>query len=242
LSGDIDIAVHSLKDIPSDIPSGLHIAAVPERHNPYDAFVSAGFKLLESPDGARIGTSSVRREVQLKNLLRRVEVVPLRGNIDTRLRKVKEGIIDAAVVAYAGLERMGWEDEAVEVISDDIMLPAAGQGAVAVEVRDDFKYQQIIEAINDHKTIIETGAERTFIKQISGGCNVPVGVIARLSEGLIRIKGGIFGMFGRESVCVKKEAQGNPEDSVKIAEKLAEGILEAGGLEILRRIRAQAIP
>jgi len=182
LNGRIDLAVHSMKDLPTDLPEGLAIGAIPARGNPYDALVSAsGTGLDDLPEGAVVGTSSVRRGAQLRVHRPDLNIVDLRGNVDTRLRRVAEGGLEAVVVACAGLERLGRADAITEVIPPEVMLPAPGQGALAIEIRaDDVALREVLRRIEDRNAEAEVTAERALLAAMGGGCRVPIGALARV--------------------------------------------------------------
>ncbi len=176
LAGQADLAVHSLKDVPAELAHGLHIGCVPRREDPRDAIKTrTGCSFMDLPSGARVGTSSLRRTVQLRALRPDLDYVPLRGNIDTRLRRCEEGAIDAVVLAYAGLRRIGRGDEATELLSPDICLPAVGQGALAIEIRaGDEAILSLVAELEDMETAIATACERGVLIAVDGSCQVPV--------------------------------------------------------------------
>jgi hydroxymethylbilane synthase len=184
LDGRIDLAVHSLKDMPSELPAGLILSAIPEREDARDALLGAPLK-----DGARVGTSSLRRSVQLKALHRNISIETLRGNIDTRIRKLDEGQYDTIVLAAAGLRRLGWADRISELIPVDVMIPAVGQGALAVETRDDNgEAHRIAPALNHEISRIAVTAERAFLAVFGGGCQVPIGAHATVNGTEIHLR------------------------------------------------------
>src|SRR5580704_7910887 len=186
LAGSIDVAVHSMKDVPTEIPGGLTIAAIPERENPQDALV--GCSLAELKRGSRVGTSSPRRASQLHALGRELVIETLRGNVDTRLRKLDEGQHDAIVLAAAGLRRLGWEGRIRELIPPEIMCPAAGQGALAIETRDDGGAAFcLIRKLDDGPARAAVEAERALLTALGGGCQVPIGAHARVHHDVIRL-------------------------------------------------------
>ncbi|BCJ85049.1 hydroxymethylbilane synthase [Effusibacillus dendaii] len=227
----IDFAVHSMKDMPAVIPPGLVIAAVPEREDPRDVLVSRdGRNFTELPKGAKIGTSSLRRSAQLQAARPDLEIVPLRGNIDTRLRKLEEDGLDAIVLAAAGLSRMGWLNRATERLSVDICIPAVGQGALAIQCREDD--QEVIDflAQMDHPvTRLEVTAERAFLDRMNGGCQVPIGGYAEQMDDWLSLRGFVGLPDG--SVLLKEFAEGKQprELGIQVAEKL----IEKGAREIL---------
>ena len=234
LRGEIDLAVHSLKDLPTEMPSGLLIGAVTVRSEAHDVLASKdGQDLSQLPGGARVGTSSLRRRAQLLKFRSDLQVVELRGNLNTRLRKLKETDLDAIVVAGAGLKRIGEESWITEIIPFSIILPAAGQGALGIEVREGREeLKELVAKLEDKKTCMETEAERSFLQRLGGGCQVPVGALGQLRNGNLSLKGIILSLDGRCSV--QSELTGKAEDARGLGEKLAEELLARGGKEILR--------
>ena len=185
----VDLAVHSMKDVPTEIAEGLTIAAVLERKDPSDALISRhGKKLKALPAGARIGTSSLRRQAQLLNFRPDLMVVPLRGNLDTRLRKLGTESLDAVVVATAGVYRLGRQDEITEILPPEISLPAAGQGALGLEIRkEDHKVHDVVAPLNHRQSALAVLAERAFLARLGGGCQVPIAAYARHSASCVSI-------------------------------------------------------
>jgi len=237
LSEEIDIAVHSMKDVPTVLPDGLFIGAVAERHDPRDALVSkSGLTLAELPVGNRIGTGSLRRATQLLKYNSNLEIVSIRGNVDTRIRKLKDGQeYDAIVLAVAGLERMGLGGEITEVISPDIMLPAPGQGIIAIECRQcDQDTLDILNTINHSETEYQAKAERAFLLKLGGDCNVPAGCYAEIRDHNIILTGIVSSPDGMTTV--RKDGRGLLEEAENIGDKLADTILESGGYEILNQL------
>lgn len=237
LSENIDIAVHSMKDVPTILPEGLAIKAVAERHDPRDALVSnSSLPLAELPEGSRIGTGSLRRASQILHHFPNLKIVSIRGNVDTRIRKLKEsGDFDAIVLAVAGLERMGLGYEITEIISADIMLPSPGQGIVAIESRtDDQETTGLLRAINHTETEIAAISERAFLYRLGGDCNVPVGCNARLNDNLISLSGIISSPDGK--VLIKKDINGSIEVAQQLGEQLADMMLLEGGNKILEEL------
>lgn len=234
--GEVDIAVHSLKDMPTELPSGLYIAGVLKRESPADAFISDKVNSIsELPEGAVIGTSSLRRQSIIKKYYPHLRVEILRGNLDTRIRKMRSGMYDGIIVAYAGLIRMGWESEAREILPTDIFIPSAGQGVICIEAREkDEGIRELLKGICDEKTFIEIKAERAFLTKLRGGCQVPMGVHAEVNDGKILIRAFISDLDGKR--FIKEEIEGNSEEGERLGEKLGEIILEKGGEEILREI------
>lgn len=240
LGNKIDIAVHSLKDVPAVLPDGLFLSAFMERHDPRDALISrSGLTLAELPSGSRVGTGSLRRASQILYNRPALKIVPIRGNVDTRVRKLREGDeYDAIVLALAGLERMGFRDEVTEVISEKTMVPAPGQGIVAIESREsDRDTNEVLKSISHRETAVQATAERAFLKRLSGDCNVPMGCRAVISGTDIHISGVLAKPDG--SVLLKDSLRGSLDDAVVLGEDLADSILKSGGREILNEIQSQ---
>jgi len=235
IKGGIDLAVHSMKDMPSVLPSELKIGAAPEREDPFDALVSHGDLLMHLPQGARIGTSSLRRAAQLKRLRPDADIRTLRGNLDTRLRKLAEGQYDAVVVAVAGLVRMGMEDRIVEYLGPPDFLPAVGQGALAIEVRtDDKRVNDLIAPLENFEARVTTTVERAFLAELEGGCQVPIAAHASLIDGRLYLIGMVSDLDG--SRMIRDEIEGNPQDAEKLGHELGRKVLEAGAAEILEEL------
>ena len=234
--GTIDLAVHSLKDMPTVLPEGLCLTAITERANVGDAFVSnkyASFK--ELPLGAVIGTSSLRRKAQLLAARPDLQIMDLRGNVDTRLRKLDEGLYDAIILAAAGLERLGHGDRITALIPPDVCLPAVGQGALAIEARTaDDEVRSMLEFLNDLPTKQSTDAERAFLGLLEGGCQVPIGVHADVAGEQIKIEAIIAALDG--STVLRDTITGKAEDAVALGQQLGKKMLAAGGQEILAAI------
>ena len=236
LAGDIDIAVHSLKDMPTELPGGLLISAVTKRMDAGDALVSHRFpSLRELPRGARVGTSSLRRKAQLLHARPDLDLRDLRGNVNTRLRKLDEGEFDAIVLAVAGLKRLGFADRIAEVLPQSIVLPAVGQGALAVETREeDAEIRDVIAFLNDADTMSCTKAERAFLARVEGGCQVPVGVYATMKGGGLTVEAVIASLDGKQ--FFRDVTKGPREEAEHLGTLLAEKLLDAGGREILREL------
>jgi len=234
MEGRIDLAVHSLKDVPMVVPEGLVLSAITEREDPHDVLISRdGKKLSELPAGAKVGTSSLRRQVQIKRLRRDLRVEILRGNVDTRMRKLREGLYDAVVLAYAGVKRMGYEGEVTEVL--DYFIPAVGQGSLAIETReDDVRTRELVEPLNHRESYLRAECERAFLRKLEGGCQVPIGAHAVVKDHRISLRGFLSDLDGRKFIEGLRE--GRAEDAVRVGEELAEEILERGGREILKEI------
>lgn len=237
LAGEVDMAVHSLKDLPTELPSGLIIGALSKRGEVRDALVSRSGKTLAAlPSGAKIGTSSLRRRAQLLAFRPDLCVSDLRGNIDTRLRKLANGDYDALILAAAGLIRLDRHSEITELLPPDIMLPAVGQGVLAVEARaDDTEILHLLQGINDRTAAITAAAERAFLQRLEGGCQVPVGVFAELVAGELNVTGIIASLDGAK--VIRRSRRGDPECAIKVGTVLAEELLSSGGSDILAEIR-----
>ncbi|MBZ0253938.1 MAG: hydroxymethylbilane synthase, partial [Candidatus Methylomirabilis sp.] len=187
LSGEADLAVHSMKDMPAELPKGLVIAATPRREDPRDAWIAAGGKSLKDlPAGARVGTSSLRRKVQVRALRPDLALDDLRGNIDTRLRKAEGGEFDAIILAMAGLRRMGWEARATEVLDPESFIPAIGQGALAIETREGSEAADLVRALEDRDARDATDAERGLLRRLEGGCQLPLAAHATVDGERLR--------------------------------------------------------
>lgn len=242
LSKRVDLAVHSMKDVPTEIPEGLQISAICEREDPRDAFISRdGILLNELPQGAVVGTSSLRRTVQLKALRSDLAIKPLRGNVDTRIRKLREGEFQAILLAMAGLKRMGFESIVTEIISEDLMIPAIGQGAIGIETRiDDDFVNELIKPLNHEETAVCILAERAFLSVMGGGCQVPLACHARVinlqpSALSLRLIGMIGDPEGKLSI-IKGFREGDISQSQTLGAELAKELLQRGGKEILERV------
>lgn len=233
LSGRIDLAVHSMKDVPTDLPPELAIAAITKREDPRDAFLSDKVKRFEDlPKGARVGTSSLRRQTQLLALRPDLVVLDNRGNLDTRIRKMEEGKFDAIILAAAGLRRLGWEQRITQVLSEEVSLPAIGQGALGIEIRrDDAETRDAVSFLDDRDTSFAVRAERGFLKRLEGGCQVPIAAYGRTDGDAVFLQG----MVGRPdgSEIVRGSARGAVGDPEALGVNLAEQLLARGAKEIL---------
>lgn len=233
LRGEIDFAVHSLKDVPAEIAAGCVLAAMPQRGDPRDALVTRnGAKLAGLRSGARVGTGSERRAVQLRALRPDIEAVDIRGNVDTRVRKVDEGEYDAAVLAVAGLERLELLDRAAEVFEAEVMLPAVGQGALAVEARaDGAELLDLLRAIDHRETRLACEAERSFLARLGGGCRLPFGALAEVEGDALRIRGFISDTTGERTF--RADIAGAADDAFSVGAQLAELLLAQGAAEFV---------
>ena len=236
LSGEVDLAVHSLKDMPTVLPEGLCLTAITERANVGDAFVSNKYNsFAELPLGAVVGTSSLRRKAQLLAARPDLTIRDLRGNVDTRLRKLDEGLYDAIILAAAGLERLGHGDRIKAVIPSSVCLPAVGQGALAIECRtNDAEVRQMLDFLNDAPTVYATNAERAFLGLLEGGCQVPIGVHADVEGDKIKIEAIIAALDG--STVLRDTVEGPASDAVALGQALGRKMLANGGQEILAAI------
>jgi hydroxymethylbilane synthase len=259
LKGKIDIAVHSMKDVPTDLPEGLHLAAICKREDLRDALIISRKSEVGSrkpntslisalPEGVRVGTSSLRRLCQLLNIRPDLKIVQLRGNLDTRLRKLDEGQFDAIVVAVAGMKRLGWAERITEILEPEICLPAIGQGAVGIECRIDNELINKIVGSLDHKeTSIAVRAERSFLKRLEGGCQVPIAAYARIvsnppthplvkgGKGGLLVMDGLVGSINGDRI-VRGHIEGSLEGYESLGIKLAEDLLSRGAKEILAEV------
>jgi hydroxymethylbilane synthase len=234
LSGEVQAAVHSLKDLPIEDTPGIVIAAIPEREAAQDVLVCAGAQTLSSlPEGARVGTGSLRRSAQLVARRPDLTILPLRGNVDTRLQKMLNGEYDAIVLAQAGLTRLGLQAYISQVLPLDVMLPAPGQGALAVQCRaDDTETLEVLAAIHDPLTAAAVGAERAFLSGLGGGCSLPIAAFAEKNNGQIILTGAVVSADGKQSIRLSA-ADKEPE---KLGERLAQLVIERGAAELLKAV------
>lgn len=230
----VDLAVHSMKDVPTELPTGLAITAVLERQDVRDSLISRdGKKLAELPPGARVGTSSLRRAAQLRRYRGDLTLQELRGNVDTRLRKLAQGQYDAIVLAKAGLDRLGWSDRVTEAIPPEISLPAVGQGAIGVESRTSAaEVTEILTALDHRETRAGVEAERALLAELQGGCQVPLGAWGRLEGGQLVLDACVLSADGTQ--CLRERATGPTSDAEHIGRDLARRMLDAGAGRILK--------
>jgi hydroxymethylbilane synthase len=236
LEGRTDLAVHSVKDMPAELPAELHLAAMPAREDPRDVLISRnGDSLEQLRHGARLGTSSLRRTAQLLHLRPDLRFGTLRGNVDTRLRKLESEGFDGIVLAAAGLKRLDLSHVISEYLEPDRILPAVGQGALGIETRidDDFT-NQVVSSLAHRATMITVSAERAFLKRLEGGCQVPIGAHATLQGDELRLTGLVADLVGQR--LIRKELRGEPQEAEVMGEELAEIVLESGGAEILAEL------
>jgi len=230
----IDLAVHSLKDLPTELPAGFSIAAIPPRVDPRDALVSVDYAhFTDLPSGAQVGTSSLRRQAQLRATRPDLEYVEFRGNVDTRLRKLAEGQVQAVVLASAGLERLGKTEWIRERFDADLVCPAAGQGALAIECRsNDTRTHEVVRFLDDSGTRFAVTAERAALNALGGGCQVPIGVYCTQERSSYRIRGAVAQPDG--NLVLRAEAHG--ENANALGTQLAEALLGMGAAEILASV------
>lgn len=230
----VDLAVHSLKDLPTDLAADFEIAAITERQNPHDAFLSRFFNTIsELPAKARVGTSSLRRQAQLRAIRPDLNIFPLRGNVDTRLRKLEEGGYDAIVLASAGLNRLGRTEWIRQVLPPEVMCPAAGQGALAIEIRaGDVQTRQELAFLNHQSTRTATTCERALLNELGGGCQVPIGAFAEVEQNEIKLVGLVARPDG--SAIIREVRHGR--DAQALGTEVGQVLLQRGGREILREV------
>lgn len=245
LRGEADLAVHSMKDVPTEFPEGLELAAICKREDPRDAFMTkiqnSKFKIRtfkDLPQGASVGTSSLRRSCQLLSLRPDIRIMQLRGNLETRLRKLDEGLFDAIILAVAGVKRLGWSDRITEILAPEISLPAIGQGAIGIECRtDDDFIRKLIAPLNHIESAICVRAERALLKRLEGGCQVPIAAYAIISEGKL-VMDSLVGSIKGDRI-IKDHADGRPEEAERIGTKLGESLLSKGADKILSEVYGQ---
>lgn len=244
LRKEIDLAVHSMKDLPTELPAGLTIAAIPEREDARDVLVSGHRRTLKDlPSGSRIGTGSLRRRAQILRNRPDLTLVPIRGNIDTRLKKLDRGEVDALVMAAAGLRRLGCADRISELLSPDICLSAVAQGALGLETRNGDAAADLVSFLHHSETALEIVAERAFLKRLGGGCQIPVGARAWVVEMDLKMMGVVADSEGRK--LYRGEIAGRAAEAEKLGKELAESLLRECGGEVLflkEKVRAHGDP
>jgi hydroxymethylbilane synthase len=235
----IDLAVHSLKDLPTEIPSGFEIAAIPVREDARDVFCSRKYgSIRELPNGAKVGTSSLRRQAQLKALRPDLGIHPLRGNVDSRLRKLEAGDYDAIILAAAGLNRLGKRESIRQVLAAKLMCPAAGQGALAVEIRkDDLRVRQHVAFLDDKAARMTTTCERALLNKLGGGCQVPIGAFAEVINGRLHLEA----MVARPDGTKVLRESGQGDDPVQLGEAVGEALLSHGADAILQEVYSHRV-
>ena len=234
----IDLAVHSMKDLPTDLPPQFEIAAVPAREDPRDALCSTKYASIEDlPHAARVGTSSLRREAQLRAVRPDLVVHPLRGNVDTRLRKLEAGEYDAVILAAAGLRRLGKTELIRQIISPEVMCPAAGQGALAIEIRAADRARDALVCLDDRASRSETECERALLRTLGGGCQVPIGASAKLREGKLHLEAVVASPDGK--LLLRESLEG--ENATALGEDVGGKLLGRGGAAILERVYGSSV-
>jgi hydroxymethylbilane synthase len=234
LKGEIDFAVHSMKDVPSELPLGLEVSIIPERESPFDVWISRFPTLHSIPEGSRVGTSSLRRMTQLKRLRPDLKIEPLRGNVDTRLRKLREGLFEGIILAEAGLRRLKLEVSCVPFSLEE-MIPAVGQGALGIEIRsEDSRVKEVLGVLHSEETALAVKAERAFLRTLEGGCQVPLGAYGYLKDSKLILTGFISDLEGDR--FYRETLTGNPSEPEKLGEGLARLLLEQGGEAILKEL------
>ena len=237
-----DLAVHSIKDVPTEFPEGLHLSVITKREDPRDVLISKdGKPLKDLPKGAKIGTSSLRRQAQLLHFRSDFELIPLRGNLDTRLKKLKSMNLDAIVLALAGVKRLGFDEKITEIIPPEVSLPAIGQGALGIETRmADQEVESQIRLLNDRDSSITINAERAFLKKLEGGCQVPIAAFARIVDTTLHIDGLVGTIDGKR--LIRHHVEGPIERAESLGVELAEILLGQGAKEILDEIYQRSQP
>jgi hydroxymethylbilane synthase len=241
LSRDADLAVHSMKDVPAELPEELHIGVVTKREDPRDAFLSVNYKSFSDlPQGATVGTSSLRRKSQLAALRPDLVIKDLRGNLDTRIRKLDEGMYDAIILATAGLNRMKWSERITSFFEPEDMLPAVAQGAVGIELRkDNEELLAGLAFLQDEETTIAVDGERAFLQRLEGGCQVPIGCYGTVAGGKLTMTGLVASIDGKE--VIRKQVVGEVADAKTMGVTVAEEILDLGGRRILEEVYGNSL-
>ncbi len=236
-AGTVDLAVHSMKDVPTELPEGLMIAAMPERVDPRDVVVSgAGYDLDTLPQGARLGTSSLRRRAQVLALRGDLDIVDVRGNLDTRMRKAENGELDAVILASAGITRLGFAERITHYIDPDQMCPAVGQGAIGVEVREDDAFMlNVCERLTHLETMACVTAERVVMRLLEGGCQVPIGAYCRFEDDMLVMDAVVASIDGAE--VVRYRLEGSPAEPELLGAMMVDRLRELGAGEILAAVR-----
>ena len=233
-AGRVDLAVHSLKDLPTELSGGFEIAAVTQREDPHDAFCSHQYTKIEDlPQGARVGTSSLRRQAQLKAVRSDLEVHPLRGNVDTRLRKLEQGEYDAVILALSGLKRLGKTEYIKRIIPSEVMCPAAGQGALAIEIRHgDDKMRELLNFLDDAMARAATECERALLNRLGGGCQVPIGALAEIRNGRLHLEAVVADPGGYE--VLRECGESDLSNPARLGAEVGDALLRRGGNKILQ--------
>lgn len=239
LQGEIDFAVHSMKDMPTVLPEGLQISSLLKRHNPADVLISEKYDSFAAlPQGAKVGTSSLRRKAQLLHARPDLDIHDVRGNLQTRMRKMREENFDGIILAAAGVERLDWHDQITEELSYDICLPAVSQGVIGVETRtDDPEIIALVQLVNDAQTASCVAAERALLKSLEGGCQIPIGAYAQLEGDTVVLQGLVGSLDGK--TIIRDEISGPVAQSEQLGRQLAQRLSEQGGQAILEEIRME---
>jgi hydroxymethylbilane synthase len=241
LAGTVDLAVHSMKDVPTELPSGCVICATPERVDPRDVIVAGpdGYDLTTMPKGGTLGTSSLRRRSQVMAMRPDLTIVDVRGNLDTRMRKAEDGDVMAVILAAAGITRMGWADRITHFIDPDTMTPAVGQGAIGIEIRDDDPFMaKTCAHITHSDTFTCITAERVVMRMLEGGCQVPIGAYARIEGDRLVMDGMVADVDG--TTVLRHRLEGSPGEPELLGAAMTDRLLDMGAAEILTQIRAAA--
>jgi hydroxymethylbilane synthase len=239
---EIDLAVHSIKDVPTELPEGLHLSAITKREDPRDVLISGDGRLLKDlPRGSKIGTSSLRRQAQLLHFRDDFEMIPLRGNLDTRLKKLKTMNLQGIILAYAGIKRLGLENKITEIIPTELSLPAIGQGALGIETRrEEVDVDEKVRSLNDPPSAIAISAERSFLKRLGGGCQVPIAAFGQILGPTLRIDGMVGTIDGKRLIRHRMESP--LEKAEKLGMELADILLNKGAGEILEEVYRKSAP
>lgn len=240
INKEADLAVHSMKDVPAELPEGLEIFVNPEREEPFDAFLSVKYSsLMDLPINAKLGTSSLRRKIQIQRIRPDLNILDLRGNVDTRIRKMVNGEFDAVILAKAGLNRLGLTEYIKQTFSDNELIPSVCQGTLGIEIRsDDMKLKEMLTFMKDEDSEIVTKAERSFLRRLEGGCQAPIGGFCKIESNRLVMKGFISSLDGKE--FIEFNEVGERSESEEVGIRLAEKILNNGGKKILEEIYAGA--
>jgi len=241
MAGTVDLCVHSMKDVPTELPEGLGIAAMPARVDPRDALVSgAGYTLDTLPLGAKVGTSSLRRIAQVRALRPDVEIVDVRGNLDTRMRKAENGEVDVVILASAGITRMGWADRITGYIPTEQMVSAVGQGAIGIEIREDDAFMaDVMDRIGHGPTMLCVAAERVVMRKLEGGCQVPIGAYAQL-QGESLVMDAVVGSVSGDRI-LRAHLEGPADKPIELGERVVDELLRLGAHAILAEIREASV-
>lgn len=238
LAGEVDLCVHSMKDVPTELPEGCILAGMPQRVDPSDVIVAHDGETLETlKEGGRVGTSSLRRIAQVRAARPDVEIVDVRGNLDTRMRKAEDGEVDLVILAAAGIKRLGWENRISSHIPAEVMVSAVGQGAIGIEIREDDEYMKALcDELSDPETLVTVTAERVVMNRLDGGCQVPIGARAHL-EGDELILDAMVGTVDGSTI-LRIQTSGSASDPIAVGEKAVALLKEQGAVEILAGVRA----